>query len=1455
VELTREEVAAAIAYYTGLNGFATLSEELPRWQQITQMMSPERATYVLRKMEPTRDENGNVVAFPSELSLAPSTWNRPGEAILPDRWVAVAYRAGQPPLVVPADNPVQEPLTLTIDPNSDPGNAVPVPGSNNLFKIDERLAWTVDYARAVTAGMAITISLRSAAEAADNTGGFDRLIVFGVKTSMPPADVGRHLEQLLDNHHYTRGIGLVRQGTPTNNTDESPTPVPREPDSRMTLIEERGYIQFAQRLGGAIRTARGPDAPAAPLDFLGSSDVRALGDALGLADGVFPNLPVDLGEGGEVDARPLGGREQTRAGSMSRAIWPVLFGYAIENLLNGTGIGHDPARDYFAAWVRGRGPAPAFRIGMVPYGVLPVLSLGRWAPLAGLTNPVQNATMIETLRRMREMWKRAAAGVDRVKPSSADPLADLLKALALYPSAREVRVREMLGPSLVYNLAQLAGLDYQIIANTVGAKVSIALSSIGRSSWAAALLSQLIGNHLSSQIATDLVVPPEMLSEEAPLPDAVNFISKLNVPANTVPPFNVVLSVFDLLAESPIFGGLEKTLFYKVLRHSVLRESARAAVPRVPAADAPRLLDFELSGIRGSTPTAPASVIVPTYGQLLTRSDFPVSPGMRLGDFVRGSASFTPMRFALSTLAITPTAELDRLFSETLDLASHRLDAWITALATTRLSAQRKIQLNANPTSDPSKYPLPSHLGGYAMVEDVRPSSATAPNGGFIHAPSMAHASAAAILRSGHLTYRSEDPQKYAIDLSSERVRNARATLDAVRSGQPLGAILGQRFERRLADRNPTLNQYRYALRRYFPLVAGKSTPLAPGEAADVVAARNVVDGLKMWTAFKAGQIPFDTAPDLPRPIGTTKPAYDAITAEIGALAEPIDAVADLVIAESVYHLTRGATGSAAGQLDALARGSSPPDPEVGRSARGGTGVTERVALVFPEGGVVDQAEWSKPWKDAVPAGTLPTPRAKAEPLLDAWAAGLLGDPAAVSCAVDLKDAAGTVTTKVVLLSELSFDAAGAARLRPLDLLSLARAEATSNQGSLLERLISAAALRNEPSRVVDRIDYARQDDDHKTFPEIMALALAIGELLAGARALAPADLAVPAETRARREEVKVGAKDSATAMLARAKTARDALSDIRDDLAGATAGGVRDPLEAAAAYVPFARPAPGATEGELSQSQGPILAEIDRRLAAYEAVPEPDLVADDAATIIVAAAERLRVLFGRELLPLSSFPVPAATEVDASLAARDDLLNGTDGAPITKFVQRAAQVQPGLGRWRTLSLYLGALAAPRPRLDAAQLPFVAGERWAALPFVGASQPRGRTAFTIISHEASAPSASVAWRGLVLDEWVEIVPQPIEQTGVAFHYDYPVAEAGQTILLAVPSSTGADWSYDDILATLNETMDLAKIRAVDAERLDLGQFLPTAYLTRTLQNATVSTSLGGIRFVLTTGGS
>ena len=398
-----------------------------------------------------------------------------------------------------------------------------------------------------------------------------------------------------------------------------------------------------------------------------------------------------------------------------------------------------------------------------------------------------------------------------------------------------------------------------------------------------------------------------------------------------------------------------RALLYYMLRHSTLLEygrlmldvlvrsgQAQAAQRREPelvrvvaGTEARRTVWEQMAQpIPGVTGTAPlADALLAVEGR----------PATLAGEH----AQLDAYRASLAALVGVPTAELERLFTETLDVSSHRLDAWITSLASKRLDAMRERQ------------PLGLHLGAYGWVEDLRPaatgrvrlvSRATGPrlpvqtnSGGYVHAPSMSHAATAAVLRNAYLSRTGADRVRYAVDLSSSRVRRARTLLDGVRNGQPLGALLGYQLERGLHEGHPgfDLDRYIEPLRRRFPLVADKGAP--SGEPVEQVAARDVVDGLALraaWTAgtFTLGPGGLDAAPrDRP-----------AIEAELRALDDAVDAVADLLLAESVHQVVVGSLPGAAASLDAMAQGGvRPPDPAVAQLPRGGATLTHRVAVVL----------------------------------------------------------------------------------------------------------------------------------------------------------------------------------------------------------------------------------------------------------------------------------------------------------------------------------------------------------------------------------------------------------------------------------------------------------------------------------------------------------------------------
>ena len=111
------------------------------------------------------------------------------------------------------------------------------------------------------------------------------------------------------------------------------------------------------------------------------------------------------------------------------------------------------------------------------------------------------------------------------------------------------------------------------------------------------------------------------------------------------------------------------------------------------------------------------------------------------------------------------------------------------------------------------------------------------------------------------------------------------------------------------------------------------------------------------------------------------------------------------------------------------------------------------------------------------------------------------------------------------------------------------------------------------------------------------------------------------------------------------------------------------------------------------------------------------------------------------------------------------------------------------------------------------------GERWVGLPLpAGASLPAGKLSLVVQKADDLDPTQPMV--GLWLDDWVEVVPHARENTGIAFQFNAPDACAPQAILLAVPPDLSKPWTPWSLHRLLLETLELASLRAVDAEALD-----------------------------------
>jgi hypothetical protein len=733
-------------------------------------------------------------------------------------------------------------------------------------------------------------------------------------------------------------------------------------------------------------------------------------------------------------------------------------------------------------------------------------------------------------------------------------------------------------------------------------------------------------------------------------------------------------------------------------------------------------------------------------------------------------------------------------------------------------------------------------FGAYGWVENVRPAArpvVTLPglgdmptqdnSGGFIHAPSLTHAYAAAVLRGGHLSVKSENGAQsagaYAIDLSSRRVRLGRRLFEGVRNGQPLGALLGYEFERRLHESDtPGLDPIRFALRKLCPLVANQAGDDG-SEPSEAIAARNVVDGTALIA--KQGSLPWGSS-GLPA-VGTTQ--YNAVKAEIDALTEMFDAAADLLTAEGVFQLVRGNVDAAVPTLHNIVEGGQPPDSVVSRSHRGGIGLTHRVMLVFPSDGAPE-----------LPTGLWPanlSPRALAEPVLNAWLGQIIGDPSEIVASLRYLDGQGGVIPSTpsggpaqesVEISLRALD------VHPLDVLAIARVIAQKNQGSLLDWRIITAAISDpdkRPDQPPARFELTYDVSNSRSFLDLFEILNTVSRVLGDARPLKVEDLVSPAEIDAALEEAKAVPDRAAKELYARVAPVRSALAAALTVLGDAlnAGSGYRAALVQAAGLGPLsAFPDPKVAEDALRDE---VQARRDELNAKSASLP-PELTSAQldslpGVQIRAAAMQVFTTLIGDDLLVVPPLQPPRGGEIERSFAARSDLLNGDDEAP-DRYLQQAMRLRDKLARFRQLGLYARTAGAPRPRIDVLQLPYQPGERWLGVPFDSPPE-ESRVAALVANYAAELHAQDVTWTGLFLDHWTEIIPNQSEDTGVAFNYEGPRAKAPQTVLIATPSGLDPNWVWDELVQSVEQAFDLAQIRAVDRDLIGIGQLLPAAIFT------------------------
>jgi hypothetical protein len=1198
---------------------------------------------------------------------------------------------------------------------------------------------------------------------------------------------------------------------------------------------------------------------------------------------------------------------------MNQALWPATLGYYLEQML---GVDAGRVREierFFVEHVSGRGPLPALRVGTQPYGVLLTSDTRRWR--VGRTDAPVSALVLSTLERLEPFWERASASASFVgKPG--DSHAQLLDMLGLHATSVDYFRRHGVGSGYLWNYAQFQGWGAAagVLRNAQTAAARQVLTELG---WPLTDTPPIVDlsffstqSHLTDPLVADVpAVADEILSESErvgrlyqieTIEELQNYLGWLHGS-----------SVADIKAQR--FKGAQgedlpipRPLLYRLLRHALLLAHVDAALQLYEANGVVTALarrEVELPNVRAERTVTRWELIEARVDRVLPQlSDRPVTVSEYLGSD-EGQAQpsvegLMRLRAALAELVDLPTGRLERLLAEHLDLCSYRLDAWQMGLFTERLRALR----DPRRTGQTADRALGVYLGAFGWLEEVRPGTPARivppeeiprslrepergpvveqlDSGGVIHGVSTTHAVAAAVLRNAYLTHASPSAREImSVDLSSERARVASFFLEGIANGQPLGALLGYQFQRGLKERHgdASLAQFIQNFRNAYPLRADKITPDGGNDAAALKEANNVFDGYALLERTLLAE------PAVGYPYGVTGlPAAAsaqgaAISKEVERMAWAMDAVADVALAEGVYQIAQGNYDRSGAMLQAVTRGTHPPEPEILRTPRSGAAITHRMALHL------DVTAGAEVWSSDS------TPRSRAEPALNAWLAERLGVPSHLRFVVrhgpdNIEDPANSV-------ADLDIE--------PIDLLHLIGDELGDGESELVRRIRHAYRLAHGGASAPDvqaiSVEFPARDAAWETNDvglfEAMPLIGALKRLATSARPLGAADYVLPSEDTTdpavdpnphRFDEAGTGdridailvelsgvqqqlasAIDAANELdlaVADANERAAALTALSDRTRALSAFGFPDAFIDARAVPPHVGESPTPFERALA-AQLDVSASVNRqaltRLAEGARLRNlSDLSPADVASLTTTQKveryrEAARQLLGTDFNLLPRFTFKNGEELAAAATFRDLppgaglLRHSADPMVVETWFQGAACVRERFRLLEIIATMGDAFGNAFPLLRPLQLPFRDSDHWVAVEYPEAFKPAGDF-LSIVQH---APAAGFdpdeTQTGLLVDAWTEVIPNRQETTGLAIHYNQPGAQPAQTLLLAVAPELTGNWTWAELLGVITDTLRRSKLRAVEPDHLQgtaLGHLLP-AVLTPTASRVTATVS-------------
>lgn len=1393
----------------GAEGLAVKTERL--WINLAHYFSSGRAAWIIRQTKPgnwEQREQDQKPAF-AELPIRPENQSAPSDCrVLPDR-LAVLLETETGEIIVQEGAPIGRRMLVGPDLSVSDNNEFSDPSArivneNGDIKYGEKLVWLADFEIAVKRGMGFKINL-SPTNSSTQVNQIKWLLVVGLKTGTEPSRSAALFEDLLQAHYFSgKGFTLVPQGTPTNSTEE----VDSGYNQRASVVLS-DYRAFSERIPEEAEQGR-------------KTDQQRLAELLGLDFNA--TILRETGPHRQIgeDGKP-GLADHREAVLMNRSLYPATLGYYAMYALNG--LVEWPIlptlRKFFVEQISGRGPLPAIRTGNQPYGFVLTADFPNWEPAPGITDGQRLLTRLAQLAErelsplaldvphLGQVFDEFGQKVENNKllmklleqhPASIrfsfrnlilngqNELSERLLRKEVWPSIADHSIDSVLNPPVI-QFHQDWKTKFPNHTITEGRALSeTELLNPNYILWLLEELPRMLRELNSSQ---NLDLKPEGM-EHPPLLFLLLRSALLRQLYHCAVLF---LKQEGLLPAGPVTHVGEPTLVpmdFLIIQLNELYGTGLVNREVEEFCLAEYLLKLQMDSLQELSKRNEKELEALVNNELsrkLIRNPNPLDP-----ELVKEYNELLYLLQALALLSKMPTARLERCLAEHIDTLSYRLDAWITALLAGRLDDSRKPQAGGIPHE-----PKGFYLGAYGWLLDLHRSPSTKqPEGGYLHAPSLAQAATGALLKCGFLSHNSSSGA-FAVDLSSQRVRHGLFLLEGLQNGHELAALLGYQFERAMHDAG--LDVHILPIRDQYPLEK-KRLPQSGVQNGEPVLPGPVTDGLKLLA---------DRGSKYLEPLhngnANKSDVADQILKLIEAVDGSVDSLSDLLLAEAVHQYANGNTERANGLLKALSEGTIPPTLEFIQTPRTHQHLlTHRLAVLL---------DYRRPLEKGL------TPRARIEPQLNEWLGKVIGPLERTGFKVFAGDANSGETLS---LADLGLQAIDIVYVVPEQLPiggspGQARAAGDSEWEQRIARAYREKTGASDASPVyVNYYDFDSKEHTY-SFSEKYFLILRLKNLLANARPLA-------------RQNFEVSKQSNGTAAMpvglgAQYDSATKALEKIRDKT------NVREALMEGSLFgIKEANLILTTEEDEaLKTAFINVKAEITRR------IEEGDKLIQSQQTD--AYIQAIKTLFNHTIQPLPSFQFDGKLagyiqEADKNQEALLSYARTASGFPnngllLDDWLDGLHHVRPNVGAFRWVRLLSERLDGEKMHLRAWQLPYEKEDQWLGGMFQGRWQGEKVSIVGQYMQSANSELGRGDYCGLLIDDWVETIPSEEETTGIALNYNKPNSEPPQALLLAVKSDLQEQWALPEIVRSVLYALKLSALRGVEAEAIGQSKwrgFLP-----------------------------